>query len=401
MKSRTKTGLVFAAAIVLVIAVVSLLFLKVYYRRYGTIRSTSEINRIAKRGVPIVTAIEEFKHDNGLYPQYLDDLAPKYLKEVPSKTWGYGWEYEHFNLSYGKNWGYYFVFFDSGFRGADLILRDRGWRVFRQGGGLAGGKGARELQNLITAVQLYINKPPLPKEQLLQNTLAELDRRISREPSNIFHYVVKASFLYHNGKLDEARSVCEKAMNIDTKYWNWWPRMTLAYIDSKAGRGDESLKKYIEWADANPDYENYFYLHVLYRALGQKENALAALNKAMQHLKKVFDHNQLSSLFVIPNSYPRTALNYAYAQKDYQLALKILDAWQKTNDRHYSVVEFDKARAAIYFKLGKIEEMKQIGLSKSDMTSIENGHSPSFIGMDNSDKVRIFADFGEGNNNEK
>lgn len=45
-------------------------------------------------GDPIIAALERFRADNNEYPETLDALVPRYLKEIPKPTWGTReWQY--------------------------------------------------------------------------------------------------------------------------------------------------------------------------------------------------------------------------------------------------------------------------------------------------------------------
>ena len=48
-----------------------------------------DYNAIMTEGDTIVVAIEQFKAQRGLWPEYLDDLAPDYLKTPPGREWFY------------------------------------------------------------------------------------------------------------------------------------------------------------------------------------------------------------------------------------------------------------------------------------------------------------------------
>jgi len=54
-------------------------------------------------GGQILAALEQYRSDHGRYPNTLEKLVPKYVKEVPKPQWGVGeWEYgggEKFGLS--------------------------------------------------------------------------------------------------------------------------------------------------------------------------------------------------------------------------------------------------------------------------------------------------------------
>ncbi|RPJ72276.1 MAG: hypothetical protein EHM20_13975, partial [Alphaproteobacteria bacterium] len=44
-------------------------------------------NLVKTEGNPIVESVYQYKTENGIWPQCLNDIVPKYLKTVPDKNW--------------------------------------------------------------------------------------------------------------------------------------------------------------------------------------------------------------------------------------------------------------------------------------------------------------------------
>lgn len=47
------------------------------------------------RAAPIISALDEYKKDNGSYPTELDLLSPSYLSFVPRPSWRWPYAYEY------------------------------------------------------------------------------------------------------------------------------------------------------------------------------------------------------------------------------------------------------------------------------------------------------------------
>lgn len=47
------------------------------------------------RAAPILTALDEYKKDNGSYPATLDLLSPLYLSSIPRPAWRWPYAYEY------------------------------------------------------------------------------------------------------------------------------------------------------------------------------------------------------------------------------------------------------------------------------------------------------------------
>lgn len=58
--------------------------------------SRAALKETERRGNQVVTALTRYQTDNGHYPASLEELTPKYLREIPSPTWGLKqWRYEN------------------------------------------------------------------------------------------------------------------------------------------------------------------------------------------------------------------------------------------------------------------------------------------------------------------
>ena len=104
-RGRKITLLIFAAVLVVSINTYFCIGYIQNYRRFGRLTNPfREMDKIPDRGTPIVDAIEKYKREVGLYPQYLEDLVPVYLNKRPAE-WKYDWNYEDYWLGLDNLWG--------------------------------------------------------------------------------------------------------------------------------------------------------------------------------------------------------------------------------------------------------------------------------------------------------
>jgi hypothetical protein len=65
----------------------TLMAIAVFVTNYGN-------NRLAKhRAAELVTVIEQYKNDNGIYPSKLDALIPEYIESIPLAKYTFGFNY--------------------------------------------------------------------------------------------------------------------------------------------------------------------------------------------------------------------------------------------------------------------------------------------------------------------
>jgi len=124
--------------------------------------------------VELVAAIETYHRDVGLWPQYVEDLQPQYLSQLPRK-WTYYWsEYEDHGPC---------VFLHGDARSRleylfppDIHDRPAGWRLVWELGPVHFGELASPVDRAVVS-----------REELGRRRLKELQRRIDREPDNEAH----------------------------------------------------------------------------------------------------------------------------------------------------------------------------------------------------------------------
>jgi hypothetical protein len=266
-------------------------------------------------GQPIVDAIYRFKAQRGLWPQYLDDLAPEFLPKPPSLKWNY-------QLRPGE--GGPSLAMRIGPSGTDTLGYDfdpvhPSWRA---------------LEGYHDRVLKRASPPPpttLPASTLAEHELKELDRRIVNDHGYMGHYRAKASLLLKLGREKEARAVIAVAKVSNDSHF--WPRLAEAALDLRpasttagvpAPSWPESAQDFEKWVRATPTFTHFYYLSVLDRLANRDAEAIAAIEDAFKQPIAAAEDDPSPTAFYIWDM-----ARFALAQKQYDLVLKITDAWKK------------------------------------------------------------------------
>ena len=168
---------------------------------------------VARTGTPVVSAIYKFRNDRGLWPQYLADLAPDYLPKAPDP---FEWFYDtntpqpQLRKEIGKT---------STYVGYDFDPTNEGWKAWG---------------TFLTVESLPVTQeiPPAPKldpADLARRSIADLDRRIAREPMIMEHYQAKVGLLR---ELNQTKEVTDLLTTLAAKRpLYYWPHMALAVME--------------------------------------------------------------------------------------------------------------------------------------------------------------------------
>ncbi len=62
---------------------------------------------------------------------------------------------------------------------------------------------------------------------------------------------------------------------------HWWPRLTLAFLDSRLGNTEHAAKEFSDWVEKNPSFDHYFCLYYFYKKENRTDDAIAAFSKAL------------------------------------------------------------------------------------------------------------------------
>ncbi|HVM48600.1 MAG TPA: hypothetical protein VMU04_11265 [Candidatus Acidoferrum sp.] len=63
---------------------------------------------------------------------------------------------------------------------------------------------------------------------------------------------------------------------------HWWPRLTLAMVDSAAGKAVQAERDFADWVNAKPSYSHYLCLCYYYQQMGRPEQAAEAIEKGIK-----------------------------------------------------------------------------------------------------------------------
>ena len=225
--------------------------------------SKEEATAWAERGRPVVEAIYRYKHAQGLWPQRLDDLVPRFATAEQVEPWDYWW----------SHWGGWEVSNRTQFpQGCAAYRKDRfgtGWV-----------RSLREGEEPLAVEQPVPEPEAVAEEELDRRILAELRRRIEREPGEMAHAQGLVSRLIRGGSLQEARSECEALV---ARFQDrWWPRAALALIDVKLASEDEAVRRLAAWVAEARRAETYCLLARFCESLGRHDDALAAVRAIVE-----------------------------------------------------------------------------------------------------------------------
>jgi hypothetical protein len=260
---------------------------------------------LVAQGQPLVAAVNRFHQDCDLWPEYLDDLFPRYLPAPPAPAWYYQLTPDGPALST-------LLHERRTHLGYDFDPLHPHWRVF----------GEVDNRLLPTTSPAITTTAPAP-ERLLHNELAELDRRIQREPSFLDHRRAKASLLRSLGHLDQARTtITQAAADLPQAAW---PPLALAALDLTP----QSTDTFAQWVAAHPSFIHAYDLSLLHRQLHNDPAALADLRAALRFPLRIADDDPQTLAF-----YLWDMARYALRQNDTALALQLADAWDRALAAH-------------------------------------------------------------------
>ena len=285
---------------------------------------------VTEEGNPIVEAMYKFKSENGIWPQYLNDLVPKYLKEKP------------------EHWQYTSTLTEPTFP----HIYYRGPKVPLKLGFSCGNKNStwvvssRELSRALRVKPLFAETQHLSPEEINNNTVTQLHRRIEREPNEIKHCMMLISFLFKHQLTHDA--IVESKQCITTFGNHWWPRVALAVILLKNGNRS-GIMDLNEWVKANPNFFNYYNLGCCWRIQNEPNLALDAFREASKYMITTPKDTPYVDVF-----YGKQAAYYAYCQQDYLLATQLSNRIEEL-PRYYNEQAY-AMQAAVSLAIGDFKK---------------------------------------------
>lgn len=265
-----------------------------------TTMASTEAYKAIDEGAEIVRALQAYRGDVGLWPERLDELTPKLVRTVAA-----GWSYSR--LTPLHPWRLEKQLSD----GSKVFASRIGSHWF-----LEFGRATHQVRDR----PVIIDSPNVAGDRgLMDNALAELARRVARDPENFYHWAGRVSLLIQAGRLEEAIDVCEACARELPDHW--WPRA----VRAKLMLGNElrlhGVVEYSNWCELHPSYRSYWRLSLLYREAGSVHDALDALEKMTRH---PLDHEDRELLGLHSNwyiAYDAGAFAYVHERPDLVLSL--------------------------------------------------------------------------------
>jgi hypothetical protein len=305
----------------------------------------AENRATAESAKPILDAIYRFNHQNGLWPNELDELIPKYVKKEQVTGWRYT----------TRQNGYWALINYAGFPHTAVqfrFLKDKGgkWEV-------SWGDGEAELK--------VPYAPPaqekLPPKEVSKNLLATMSKRIERYPGQIIHHKGLVTLLMDRELYAEAHKACQRCLEL----WPdiWWPNVTLAILEIRLDAKANAEKRMLAWANKHKDFIHFYFLAHYYQAAGEKEKSFDALRRATKspiiHDWDKSGEKKTGEILIWSNEvYLRYAAILAYQGKQSDLCLAVCDRWEKyvKDEKGYEDTGYSIFRAACFVNQGKCAE---------------------------------------------
>ena len=305
-------------------------------------RVVQSLQSAAAAGVPIVQAIYDYRSRTGLFPEKLNDLARYSGVEVDPGKWSYEWCNWQWSLHYtGKELQAVDATPPALSYHWDHMDRGTGWNV----------SGSRKYMNTqITAAIAIPNLPPRTARQSYETFVAELKQRIDRDPRNPIHQQGLISRRISEGDLEAALS---DAIRMHEQHLlPRWELQVLSHILHRLNRDNWALRELSQAAEASPSFIQYFNLAESCKDADQHTDALRALEQACNC---PFGSKAHSTQYV-DEYYLCIAAAYAYRQKQYPLAVRICNYWQRhCQAKGYGERSYHAIRGASNLALGNLD----------------------------------------------
>lgn len=119
--------------------------------------------------------------------------------------------------------------------------------------------------------------------EFVTNAISEYARLASTKQDEIYALRVqqnRIAFLIQFGRL-KVRDACLQAINEMPTHW--WPRLTLAVIDSAQRGYSDAGAAFETWVKSSPSYSRYIYLAYFYQLVDKPKDAALAMDKAVKY----------------------------------------------------------------------------------------------------------------------
>lgn len=272
----------------------------------------------ARAYIPLVQAIQDYRAEKGMKPYSFDDLVPDYLPSPP----------EDQRLRLESRW---------------LLLRHKILYLFDE--------GEEGWTQSVSLPKVEASRPVPPVEKRVEARLAEYEKRIRKDPTNADHRMDQIAYLKELGWKADALTASKLAAKAFPEQWRFL--MGTAFFDEQDKRG-EAERALCEWFDAHPAFIRYCCLSLYLRELNRPADAIQALRKAVK-----WPLEDVEGERYVPSAFAMDAANFAYAQKEYALAVEIATVWSSPQGVHSNPgEEYLVFRAAALLALGKLDEAR-------------------------------------------
>jgi tetratricopeptide (TPR) repeat protein len=153
---------------------------------------------------------------------------------------------------------------------------------------------------------------------LASNSIAECDRRIAKSPGDFDLHKAKIAILLEYCP-NEIRAACMDA--VDKLPEHWWPRLTLALVDTGRGNAESASRELKRFVEAKPSYSRYIYLAYYYQITGKPSEAAKAIEKAITFPIVDLEDDQNNA-----ECRGYSAGLYAYRNHEYTTVVKLCNA---------------------------------------------------------------------------
>jgi hypothetical protein len=296
----------------------------------------AEAESIARDGRTVVAAIYQFHCERGLWPCELDDLVPEYIKRDELSNWQLAWFPDgYWHLTCYNNL-------------ADSAVRYI-YRPDKEHWTITDG----EYETDLDVIQPKPGATATNNQDLLINSIEEIQQRIQRYPNQIVHHKGLIAFLIRHGQLSAARAACMTCL----QRWpdHWWPNAMLADIDARQGKCAEGEAHLRKWVEQYKDFaRRYLLVDYLYYKADEPEKARVSLRQAarfpLDHLP--IDLEAGEHLGVHAYLLAGDGLMLAYREGWFDAALAVCDRWDEYEGWDHSYLA---VRSAIHLATGNYD----------------------------------------------
>jgi hypothetical protein len=152
----------------------------------------------------------------------------------------------------------------------------------------------------------------------VSNSIAEYDRRLAKSPEDIRLHQAKISLLAQYSP-EAVPVACLDAVKALPRHW--WPRLTLALVDTGRGEPSEASHELVKFVESRPGYSRYLYLSYFYQLNGKPKAAAQAIEKAISFPILDLEEDETNS-----ECRGYAAGVYLYQNQEYSTVIKLCDA---------------------------------------------------------------------------